>query len=158
MTLERRPISLRDANRFVIAHHRHCEDTRGWLFGTSLWADDELRSVGIAGRPLGRGLQDGTTVEILRVCTLGDPNACSRIYGALCRAAQALGYRTAITYTLATEPGISPAAAGFVRDADLPARESWAGETRHRYDEDLFGTARRPAGPKTRWRRELGTN
>ncbi len=155
MNLERRPISLHAANRFVIEHHRHNEDVRGWLFGTSLWSGDELRSVAIAGRPLGRGFDDGMTIEILRVCTLGDQNACSMLYGALCRAAKALGYRKAITYTLADEPGISPAAGGFVLDAELPARESWASDARHRYDENLFGDQRRPQGPKNRWVRYL---
>lgn len=154
-SLERRPISLRAANRFVVEHHRHNDETRGWLFGTSLWLGDELRSVGIAGRPVAQPLQDGFTVEILRVCTLGDQNACSIIYGALCRAAKALGYRRAVTYTLGSESGISPAAAGFTLDAELDARETWANEHRHRYDENLFGDARRPQGPKNRWVRNL---
>jgi hypothetical protein len=150
--LERRPISLRAANAFVVKHHRHCQEDAGWLFGTSLWVGDELRSVAIAGRPKGKGLQDGFTVEITRVCTLGDQNACSMLYGALWKA---LGYRRAVTYTLADEPGISPAAAGFVLDEILPARETWAGENRHRYDHDLFGNERRPPGKKKRWVRWL---
>jgi hypothetical protein len=33
------------------------------MFGTSLWLDDELRSVAIAGRPTGRGFDDGLTVD-----------------------------------------------------------------------------------------------
>lgn len=104
--------------------HRHCEPDRGWLFGTSLWLDDELRSVAIAGRPKGRGYDDGRTIEITRVCTLGDPNACSILYGALCRAAKALGYQRAVTYTLADEPGT------FARCSWIRARREPAG-TRH---------------------------
>jgi hypothetical protein len=153
--LERRPISLREANRFVVAHHRHNIEVRGWLFGSSLWLEEELRAVGIAGQPVGRGMDDGRTLEILRVCTLGDKNACSMLYGALCRAAKALGYERAITYTLASEAGVTPLSAGFRLDAVLSPRESWAGETRHRYDADLFGEQRRPQDGKLRWRRDL---
>jgi hypothetical protein len=153
--LDRRPIALKAANRFIIEHHRHNEDVTGWLFGSSLWIGDELRSVGIAGRPTGRGFDDGLTVEITRVCTLGDINACSMLYGALCRAAKAIGYRRAITYTLEGELGTSPAAAGFTIDAHLPARPVLANETRPRYVENLFGEKRRPGGAKTRWVRWL---
>lgn len=150
--LERRPITLKAANRFVVEHHRHNDEDTGWLFGSSLWVGDELRSVAIAGRPKGRGFDDGLTVEITRVCTLGDPNACSMLYGALCRAAKALGYRRAITYTLEEEPGISPAAAGFTIDEHLAARLS---QRRNRYVADLFGTPTRPEGPKVRWAKWL---
>lgn len=153
-TYERRPIYFAAANRFIVEHHRHNDEVTGWLFGSSLWIDGELRSVAAAGRPSGRGFDDGLTVEITRVCTLGDPNACSILYGALCRAAKALGFRRAITYTLAEEPGISPSAAGFMVDADLAARPS---ERRNRYVENLFGEPTRPEGAKTRWVRYLTT-
>ena len=35
---------------------------------------------------------DGTTIEVTRVCTDGTANACSLLYGAMWRAAKALGY------------------------------------------------------------------
>jgi len=155
MTLERRPIYRDAALRFVAAHHRHAPHTPGWLFGTSLWEADELRAVGMAGRPIAPALDDGLTLEVTRVCTLGDPNACSMLYGALCRAAKALGFRRAITYTLACEPGTSPTAAGFTYAADVKAEGSWARRARHRYDADLFGNPRRDPGPKIRWQRDL---
>ena len=155
MRLERRPIGLTEAKRFVIEHHRHCVDPTGWKFGTSLWLGDELRAVGTAGRPTGRGFDDGLTIECTRVCTLGDHNACSMLYGALCRAAKALGYRRAITYTLASEAGVSPAAAGFVVECELPAREASVSASRARYDANLFGEATRPTEPKLRWVRLL---
>ena len=155
VTVELRPVTFQVARRFVAEHHRHAGPPQGWLFGVGLYRADDLIAVGIAGRPVARGADDGRTVEITRVCTLGDANACSTLYGALCRAAKALGYRRAITYTLATEPGSSPAAAGFVRDGDVSARPSWASASFARYDHDLFGNPRRDPGPKTRWVREL---
>lgn len=156
MSLVARPITLRSARAFVGTHHRHNAPPRGWLFGTALWAGDELVGVGIASRPVGRGLDDGVTVECVRVCTTGERNACSMLYGRLCRAAAALGYRRAITYTLASEPGTSLRAAGFTRDADLPARASWSAPSRPRIEVDLFGKRTTPDGQdKVRWVRLL---
>ena len=37
------------------------------------------------------------TLEVLRVCTDGTPNACSKLYGAVRRAAREMGYRKVIT-------------------------------------------------------------
>lgn len=149
------PISLREARQFVAAHHRHNAPTIGWLFGTSLREGDEVRAVAIAGRPLARSLQDGRTVEITRVCTLGDRNAASRLYGALCRAAKALGYQRAVTYTLASESGSSLRAAGFGDPVELAARESWASRHRPRYDESVWGETALPDEPRVRWTKPL---
>jgi hypothetical protein len=71
--------------------------------------------VAIAGRPVARALDDGLTIEITRVAVQeGTRNGCSQLYGAVCRAAAALGYTRAITYTLASEEGSTCKAAGFV--------------------------------------------
>lgn len=105
------PVSQREARAFVRAHHRHSRPDRD-IFRVGLEVDGELVAVAVAGRLKAEGLQDGKTIEITRVCTLGHTNACSRLYGALCRAGAALGYRRAYTYTLASEPGTSPRAAG----------------------------------------------
>lgn len=148
------PITLREARRFVAEHHRHNEPDRGWRFGVGLEQDGELVAVGTAGRPKGRGLDDGHTIEITRCCTLGTTNAASRVYGALCRAATALGYDRAVTYTLASEPGSSLLASGFERDADLGERESWDYSGQGRYQDSLLGP-RRPAEAKVRWKRNL---
>ena len=160
MTDELVPIALRDARRFIAEHHRHNAAPRGWLFGVSLVRDGELRAVGVAGRPTARALQDGLTVEITRVCTVGDRNAASRLYGALCRAAAALGYRRAVTYTLASEAGSSLLAAGFAADAGVPGRA-------HKHETgiaagpraldllQLFDDAKMPLEDKVRWSRTL---
>ena len=78
------------------------------------WAPAQgLCGVAIVGRPLARKINDETTVEVLRLCTDGTPNACSALYGACMRAASALGYQWIITYTLEDEPGTSLKAAGW---------------------------------------------
>lgn len=106
------PVTLRQANAFVLAHHRHSDPTRGHKFSIGCRADGHLVGVAICGRPVARPLDDGFTLEILRVCTDGTRNACTMLYGACRRAGRAMGYQLIITYTLATEPGSSLRAAG----------------------------------------------
>ncbi len=156
MTLSLRPVSLAEAKRFVGEHHRHNRPDVGWKWGVGLDLDGDLVAVGTAGRPKGRGCDDGWTLEITRCCTVGTPNAASMIYGALNRAAKALGYRSTITYTLTTEPGSSLLAAGFHVEAELGERPEWQrSDDSIRVQTDLFGNETRPAGPKYRWRRWL---
>ncbi len=73
------------------------------------------------------------------------------LYGALCRAAKALGYWRIYTYSLPEESGSSLRAVGFVLDAELAPRAAWIRNDGGRYQTDLFGEERRPAGPKLRW-------
>src|SRR5215469_11690831 len=112
--LELYPIELRNARRFIADHHSHAGEPRAWRFGVGVLAGGELVGVGIAARPKAGGLDSGRALEITRVATIGTPNACSRIYAALCRAGGALGYVEAWTYTLEGECAVCPRAAGFV--------------------------------------------
>lgn len=151
-----RPVTLTEARRFVAEHHRHNRPPQGWLFGVGLCnGTDELAGVAIAGRPLARMLQDGQTIEITRVCTVGDKNANSQMYGAICRAASALGYHKAITYSLVTESGVSLKAAGFRPVADLKGDRHWGREGRLRHDVTLWGDRIQPVEDKIRWERSL---
>ena len=156
MGLTRVPCSITEARRFVGAHHRHCAAPIGAMFAVGVARREQpgvLRGVGMAGRPVSRiiATREPATVEVLRVCTLGDRNACSMLYGALVRAARALGWRRAITYTLAAEPGASLKASGWRPDREVPAGEwVWAGDP-GRGQMDLWGRRRAPPGPKRRW-------
>lgn len=80
MFLELQPITLREANRFVLDHHRHHGPVhgpvRGCLFCVAINNGSEVIGVAIVGRPVSRMLQDGYTAEVLRVCVLpGNRNA-----------------------------------------------------------------------------------
>lgn len=108
------PVSLKDANAFVKAHHRHHKPVTGHKFSIGCEAEGRLVGVVIAGRPVSRYLDDGLTLEVNRLCTTGEKNACSMLYAAAARAAKAMGYRKIITYTLDTEPGTSLRAAGWL--------------------------------------------
>lgn len=108
------PISLREANEFVNKNHRHHKSVAGCKFCVAL-ADDNSEIVGVAicGRPVSRYYDDGTTLEINRLCTNGYSNACSRLYGACIRIAKEMGYKKVITYTLESESGASLKASNF---------------------------------------------
>jgi hypothetical protein len=149
------PVTLAEAKRFVSANHRHNRAPVSWKFGVGLHDGERLVGVVMAGRCVARRLDADDVIEITRCCTLGDPNACTRLYGAILRAAKALGYRVAYTYTLKSESGSSLRAAGWVVDAEVKAAATWACAARDRVQVDLFGEATRPSEAKVRWKREL---
>lgn len=120
------PVTFREACAFVAEHHRHNKPPRGHKFSIGARAGDVLVGVAMAGRPVARHFDDGLTLEVNRTCTDGTPNANSLLYGAVWRAAKAMGYRRCITYTQADETGASLRAVGWVRVKELEPRKSWA--------------------------------
>jgi len=152
------PITRKQAREFVARHHRHSQPHVVEKFQVGLAKDGELIGVGVAGLPSARLLCDGETVEITRLCTTGERNAASMLYGALLRAARALGYARAFTYTLQSESGASLKASGWTLDAELDVPQTWDRPNRSRENSKapLFGEppAFKPA-PRIRWRKEL---
>ena len=81
MSVELRPISQADAFAFVRDHHRHHNVPVGALWWHAAHDDQgALVGVSVVGRPVARMLDDGLTVEVTRMCTLGTDNACSMLY------------------------------------------------------------------------------
>lgn len=145
------PITLSDAFVWVREHHRHHDAPQGGLFAiaAAIRGDVDgpragtLVGVAIVGKPVARMTNDGWTAEVTRLCTDGTRNACSLLYGASWRAARAIGYRKLITYTLASEPGTSLRASGFVVVGQTTGG-SWSRHDRPRVD-------RHPLQAKLRW-------
>jgi len=75
--------------------------------------DEKIVGVVIVGRPVARMRDNGTTLEVTRLCTDGTRNVCSFLYGAAVRAGKALGYQKIGTYTLPEEGGASLRASGW---------------------------------------------
>lgn len=124
------PITLRTANSFVAEHHRHHKPVVGHKFSIGVQdANGKIVGVVIVGRPVSRYLDDGWTAEVSRLCTDGTKNACSMLYGAAARAAQAMGYRKVITYILESESGVSLRAAGWTCEG-LAGGLTWTGKRR----------------------------
>lgn len=132
--MDLRPVTRDVADGFIKRFHRHHGVPVGALWRHGVHDDDgELVGVAVVGRPVARALDDGLTVEITRLCTVGTYNACSALYAAARRAAIAKGYRRGITYILASENGASLRAAGWVHLWDVRGR-SWDTPSRPRTD------------------------
>lgn len=139
------PISLREANSFVTMFHRHNKKVRGFKFAIGLMKGKELIGVAIAGRPVARMLDDGKTIEILRVCVKeGHKNANSKLYGRMRKICEVMGYKKVITYTLKKESGSSLRAVGAVPVHEVKP-QSWDRPNRVRAEQKVYQQ------PKTRW-------
>lgn len=138
------PLGRDEANELVARWHRHHKPTQGYKFAIGLKQGNELVGALIAGRPVARMSDDGLTLEVTRVVVReGVKNGCSKLYGAVRRAAFAMGYKRVLTYTLATEPGTSLVAAGWF-NRGTTGGGSWSRPSRARDD-------KHPLEPKTRW-------
>jgi hypothetical protein len=133
VTLRAIPISLDEANAFVIRHHRHHQPVVGHKFSIGCASDAEIVGIVIVGRPVSRMRDDGETLEVTRLCTDGTRNACSFLYGAAARAGFALGYRRIGTYILKSEPGTSLLATGWKMIGERGGN-SWSRQSRPRVD------------------------
>ena len=133
MKLALATIDFAEAAEFVRLHHRHHTPPIGHKFSLAAMLGDEIAGVVIVGRPVARRRDDGATLEVTRLCTLGHKNACSFLYGAAARATFALGYQRIGTYILKSEPGTTLRAAGWKLIGETPGR-SWSVPSRARTD------------------------
>jgi hypothetical protein len=143
MKLELQPITFEEACEFIRLHHRHHLPPVGWKFGIAVNNGEKVVGVVTVGRPVSRRRDNGWTLEVTRNCTDGTKNVASMLYGAAKRATFALGYKSLITYTLASEAGTSLRAAGW-REIGKAGGGSWNVPSRPRVD-------KAPTEQKTLW-------
>ena len=160
MAMEIRPISLKEANIFILKYHRHHDKVQGHKFSIGCFDGEELVGIACCGRPVSRHLDNGMTLEVTRLCTLGGKNACSMLYSACARAGKAMGYKKIITYILESEHGTSLKASNWVMEESGVGGLKWGGSTKSGPRESeivtLFGTMKKyPNEKKQRWVREL---
>ena len=141
------PLTREEANAFVGDNHRHHEPARHDKYRLGAELNGKLVGVVQVGRPKARELQDGRTLEVVRLCTDGTPHVCSFLYGAAARIARELGYTRIITYILEDEPGISLKASGWKFDG-MTKGGSWNTPSRPRID-------KAPTCKKQRWVKDL---
>lgn len=110
------PIELKQANEFVDKLHRHHAPVYRDKFRVGCEVNGKLVGVVQIARPVSRCLDNGKTVEVVRLCTDGTPDVCSFLYGKAARIAKEMGYAKIITYILDSEPGTSLKAAGWKFD------------------------------------------
>jgi hypothetical protein len=142
--MEAVPLHLREANEFVTRRHRHRLPTVGGKFALGAAQDERLIGVALAGRPVCRRLDDGKTLEIVRVATDGTPNACPYLYARCAKIARLMGYQRVITYNLESEAGASLRAVGAKQTRPLESHE-WGNQARPRKSQSIYHE------PKYRW-------
>ena len=111
-----RPISIHEANVYVEQYHRHHGQKTGCRFAVSCYRGGVLVGVAICSNPVARNSDDGTILEVSRLCTDVTKNACAKLYTACARIAKEMGFRRIQTFILESEPGTSLKASGWVCD------------------------------------------
>ena len=155
--LEARSIRLAEANAFVIEHHRHHDAAIGHKWSLGAYQDGRLCGVAIVGRPTGRRLDDGKTLEVTRLCTDGTRNAYSFLYAAAARRAKREGYERIITFILQSENGASLKASGWTCEATRCGKPQWNTERYNGKPEQmtLWQKKTPPREYKQRWVKRL---
>ncbi len=150
MTLQIVPLTLAQANLAVEQLHRHHKPARGHRFSIGVESDGVLVGAAIVGRPVARGVDPYNVAEVTRLVTDGTRNACSILYAAAARAADAMGFQSIQTYILEDEPGTSLRAAGWTQTG-MTAGGDW------NHSKANAGTRRtdQPMGRKQRWAKQF---
>lgn len=141
------PLERPEAAEFIKSLHRHHPPAHADKYRIGCELDGKLVGVVQVGRPVSRILDDGKTLEVLRLCTDGSPNVCSFLYSRAARVAKELGYRKIITYILDSENGDSLKATGWHKEADTKGKH-WSCPSRPR-------ETNAPTCNKQRWAKEL---
>lgn len=137
------PLELKQANEFVATLHRHHDPVHRDKFRIGASYNGRLVGVAQVGRPVSRMLDDGKTVEVVRLCTDGTKDVCSFLYSRAARIAKEMGYEKIITYILCTESGTSLRACGWIEDGTTSGGH-WSRPSRNR-------TTTAPTVPKKRY-------
>lgn len=119
------PIELKDAQNYINKFHRHHQAAHRDKFRIAAMDDGEIVGVVQVGRPVSRILDDGHTLEVLRLCTTGEKDVCSFLYSRAARIAKEMGYTKIITYILESETGTSLKASGWKLEADGVGGSDW---------------------------------
>lgn len=157
-------LSLKEANAYIAKNHRHHNPVVGDKFRVGCEENGVLVGVACVGRPVSRYLDDGKTLEVLRLCTDGTKNACSFLYSRCARIAKELGYEKIITYILESENGNSLKASGWICEDNHCGGGHWSCPSRPRsmktiIQESMFGERviqkEAPICAKQRWSKIL---
>jgi len=142
------PLTLKQANRLVGDWHRHHPLEIGHRWSIGVTVDGSLVGAAIVGRPKARLAPQYSIAEVTRLVTNCTPNACSKLYSACARAAEAMGFDEIQTFLLLTESGVSVLAAGWQKDSEPTDGGKWDRPNRAR-------NRTSNEGPKWRWFKKL---
>ena len=119
------PMELKDAQNYINTYHRHHQAAHRDKFRVAAMEDGKIVGVVQVGRPVSRVLDDGNTLEVLRLCTNGEKDVCSFLYSRAARIAKEMGYTKIITYILESETGTSLKASGWHREVVNVGGANW---------------------------------
>lgn len=158
--IKAKPLSLSEARDYINTNHRHHQAAKVDKYRVGAEVDGRLVGVVQVGRPVSRVLDDGETLEVLRLCSDGTRDVCSFLYSRAARIAKELGYKRIITYILETENGASLRASGWRLEAADVGGKTWDTPSRPRslYEEQISLFENRPKYPtckKQRWSKQL---
>ena len=148
-------ITLKEANAFVDQHHSHHKPVHRakWYIGAI--NDDKLVAVVLVGRPIAPALDDGQTLEVVRLCCVrGNKNAASFLLGCAERVAKAAGYSLLVSYVRADEDGTCYKAANWTPRAKVKGRPHNTGNRAGRWLPGLYEPSTEIVD-RVRWERRL---
>ena len=131
------PLELKEAQEYINNIHRHHQASHRDKFRIGAEVGGKLVGVIQVGRPVARRLDDGKTLEVLRLCTQGEKDVCSFLYSRAARIAKEMGYTKIITYILETETGTSLKASGWHLEAANVGGTDWNVPSRPREVENI---------------------
>lgn len=155
------PLELKEAQEYIHLNHRHHEPAHRDKFRIGCEENGQLVGVVQVGRLVNRHLDNGKTLEVLRLCSQGGRNVCSFLYSRAARVAKELGYEKIITYILEEETGTSLKASGWTLEEDGVGGGSWNCPSRPRELETaqismfLAEKKKYPTSKKQRWTKNL---
>ena len=147
--LRLRPFTLAQANALVGQWHRHHQPEVGHRWSIGIEQDGVVVGAVIVGRPKARKTPQYSVAEATRLVTNGAEHACSKLYAAAARAAQAMGFDEIQTFILESETGVSLRAAGWVEDPVMSSGGDWNRPSRGGRRTD------QPQGRKRRFYKQL---
>jgi hypothetical protein len=138
-------------NAFLSKYHSHCGGVQGWTDVLGICDDLSFFGVLVMGYPVARKLNDNKTLEVRRLALMSNApkNSASMLLGRAERIAKAKGFSQLISYTLASEDGISYQAAGWTEDSHVVQAQTWSRSNRKRKSHDIENEI------KHRWRKIL---
>ena len=138
-------------NAFLSKYHSHCGEVQGWTDVLGICDDLSFFGVLVMGYPVARKLCDDTTLEVRRLALMSNApkNSASMLLGRAERIAKAKGFSQLISYTLASEDGISYQAAGWTEDNHAVQAQTWSRSNRKRKYHDIENEV------KHRWSKTL---
>lgn len=126
-----KPITIKEANSIVLAHHRHHRPTSRncgkWAISAIDNLTGEIIGVAICSNPVSATYMDGYTLEVTRLCVVENaPKGTASFLLANCaKIWMTMGGKRILTYTLDYESGSSLKGAGWEKKGVVAPHKNW---------------------------------